>query len=220
MTQQRAPEPSVLRLSRYHCFLGELMGVRSSRRVTSRELAEELGLSEETVRHDLKYVDVEGRPGAGYEMTALYEALQSYLELSPGHPVAIVANADMARGLQVTFPAESYGLSVVAYLSERAEDVGERVGDLTIAPLADIATMAAATGASVAIVAVAPDHLEEVLDHLAAAGLGGALLLTPALRPYRPEGIEVTYFRIPCALKSLASAHPAAPATSGCCCSD
>jgi NADH/NAD ratio-sensing transcriptional regulator Rex len=218
MAQQNAPEPSMLRLSRYHCFLGELMGMRPNRRVTSRELAEELGLSEETVRHDLKYVDVAGRPGAGYDMQALHVALQDYLELLPDHPVVVVANADMARGLQITFPAEIYGLSVVAYLSERPGDVGKSVGNLTIAPLSDAAAVVS-SGASVAVVAVAPDHLEDVLDRLATAGMRGALLLTPALRPYHREGLEVTYFRIPCALKSLASARPQTAATSGCCAS-
>ena len=220
MAKQDAPEPSVLRLSRYHCFLGELMGMRSNRRVTSRELAEELGLSEETVRHDLKYVDIEGRPGAGYEMRALYDALQEYLEISPGHPIAIVANADMARGLQITFPAEHYGLKVVAYFSDRPEDVGQSVGDLKIAHLSEVAAKTEAEDVSVAVVAVAPDQLDNVLDHLAAAGLRGALLLTPALRPYQPEGLEVMYFRIPCALKSLASAHRGTPKGSSCCASE
>jgi NADH/NAD ratio-sensing transcriptional regulator Rex len=218
MASDRAPEPTVLRLSRYHCFLGELMGVRATRRVTSRELAEELGLSEETVRHDLKYVDIEGRPGAGYEMHALYEALQTYLDLTPGHPVAIVGNADIARGLLVTFPAERYGLSVAAYLSERVEDAGQQIGDLTMSELSIAEEIVRSTGVAVALVAVAPEQLETVLDSLAAAGIRGALLLTPALRTYRPEGMDVTYFRIPCALKSLASAHSGPAAAEGSCC--
>ena len=82
MASQRAPEPSVLRLSRLHCFLGELMGARRSRTVTSREIAEELGLSEETVRRDLQYIHVQGRPGSGYDLNDLQKALQEYLELS------------------------------------------------------------------------------------------------------------------------------------------
>ena len=208
MAQERAPEPSVLRLSRYHCFLGELLGMRSNRRVTSRELAEELGLSEETVRHDLKYVNVEGRPGAGYEMRALYDALQEYLELSPSHPFVMVGNADILRGLSITFPAERYGMKPVAYLSERAEDIGLPVEDTTIVALDDAESVVRQLGVSVAVVAVSPDALEGVLDSLCASGIRGALLLTPALRPYQPQGMDITYFRIPCALKSLASAHP------------
>src|ERR1035437_6339868 len=98
MTAERASEPSLQRLSRYHCLLGELMGMRSSRRVTSRELAEELGLGEETVLYDLHNVNVEGRPGAGYDMRELYDALQSYLELSDAHPFAVVGSIEMLRG--------------------------------------------------------------------------------------------------------------------------
>lgn len=56
------PEASVLRLCRYHCYLGELLRAGDVTRVTSHEMSAELGVSEETVRRDLSYVDVEGRP--------------------------------------------------------------------------------------------------------------------------------------------------------------
>jgi redox-sensing transcriptional repressor len=207
----------VLRLSRLHCFLGELMGVRSSRRVTSREIAEELGLSEETVRRDLQYVDVQGRPGSGYDLRELHSALQAYLELSEAHPILVVGNADILRGLTVTFPASQYGLHAVGYLSERQDDVGVEIDGLKIGDLADAPRIVAALGVSVAIVACQPDHAETVLDALAAAGIGGALMLTPVIRPYRPDGMDVTYFRMPCALKALASAQVAAPPTASCC---
>ena len=217
MATERASEPSVLRLSRYHCLLGELMGMRASRRVTSRELAEELGLSEETVRHDLHHVNVEGRPGAGYNMRELYEALQSYLELSEAHPFAVVGSIDMLRGLAVTFPAASFGLSVGAYFSERPEDVGEEVDGVRVHALADASSVLSGGEISVAMVASAPETAERVLDALAAAGVRGALMLTPLLRPYRPECMDVTYFRMPCALKSLAAAHPLDFAGRDCC---
>ena len=34
-------------------------------------------------------------------------------------------------------------------------------------------------------------------------------MLTPVLRPKHPEGMNVTYFRMPCALKTLAASAPA-----------
>ena len=60
---------------------------------------------------------------------------------------------------------------------------------------------------SIAIVACAPESVDDVLDRLSVAGVTGVLMLAPVLRPRYPEGMSVTYFRIPCALKSLASAH-------------
>ena len=88
--------------------------------MTSREIAGELGLSEETVRHDLKFVDIEGRPGAGYDLGQLHDALQEYLDLSTGHPFIAIGNAEMLRGLAITFPATAFGLRLVAYYSDRA----------------------------------------------------------------------------------------------------
>ena len=134
MTEQgRVPESTVLRLSRYHCFLGELQHSGSGR-ITSREIAEDLGLSEETVRHDLSYVPAKGRPGSGYDTHELYDALCECLDLSAAHPFAAIGNQDVLRGLAVTFPAEDFGLSAAVYFSERAEDAGALVGDQPVHP--------------------------------------------------------------------------------------
>lgn len=200
----------MLRLSRYHCFLGGLLGARPSRPVTSREIAEELGLSEETVRHDLRNVPIEGRPGSGFALEPLYEALQEFLELSAAHPFVIVGNADILRGLAITFPARDFGMRPVAYFSERAEDVGAEIAGVTVEALADASVRVQELGVSLALIACAPDAVDAALDVLAEAGIRGAVMLTPVLRPRHPEGMSVTYFRIPCTLKSLASSDPVA----------
>lgn len=219
---ERAPETVLLRLSRYHCLLGEIGGERPSRRVTSRELADALGLSEETVRHDVKYVGIDGRPGAGYDMEELRAALQDYLGLGPRHPFIAVGNADILRGLAITFPSADFGLRPVAYYSDRAEDVGALVGEIEVLPLDSLGTGTGAA-ASLALVACSPDAVHATLETLACAGVTGVLMLTPVLRPEHPEGMSVTYFRMPCALKTLAAnlaSSEAASTASACSCSD
>jgi redox-sensing transcriptional repressor len=199
----------MLRLSRYHCLLGELLGTATPHKVTSRQIADELGLSEETVRHDLRNVPIEGRPGSGFDLPSLHAALQEYLDLSVGHPFLAVGNVELLRGLTVTFPAAAFGMRPAAYLSDRAEDVGEEVDGLTIAPLADAGRLAAEHDVSLALVACAPGAVDGVLEALSSAGITGVLMLTPVMRPRHPEGMNVTYFRMPCALKSLAASEPA-----------
>jgi len=201
----------MLRLSRYHCFLGQMLESPSLRPVTSRAIAEELGLSEETVRHDLRYVPIEGRPGSGYDAAALYEALQEYLDLSAGHPFLAVGNADILRGLTVTFPAAGFGMRPVGYLSDRLEDAGIEVSGITISPMADAAGLVEQFDVSLALVACAPEAVDTVLESLAAAGITGVLMLTPVLSPHHPTDMNVTYFRMPCALKSLAAQEPPTP---------
>ncbi len=204
-------DTALLRLSRYHCLLGQMMSSRPTRPVTSREIAAELGLSEETVRHDLKSVKIEGRPGAGYDMNALFSALQEFLDLTASHPFVAVGNADILRGLLITFPAELFGMRPMGFFSERTNDVGQVVGDLTIEPFAALAGRVAETCVSLALVACEPQAVDGVLDALDDAGIRGVVMLTPAIRPRHPERMKVTYFRIPCALKSLASSAESTP---------
>ena len=207
----RAPESSMLRLSRYHCFLGELLREEWAGRLTSREIAEELGVAEETVRRDLSYVDVEGRPGAGYDPSELYAALQSYLGLSADYPFVAVGSAQMLMALDTIFPADEFGMQMVACFSERDGDEGAVIGGVEVRPLAELPSLDPALGASVALVACEPRSVTVALEGLHSAGIDAVLMLTPAIRPQHPEGMSVTYFRIPCSLKSLASSTPQHP---------
>jgi NADH/NAD ratio-sensing transcriptional regulator Rex len=210
----RAPQASTLRLSRYHCFVGEILRSDEPSRLTSREIADELGVSEETVRRDLSYIDVEGRPGAGYDPATLYEALETFLGLSDHYPFVAVGDRDMLQALTVIFPAAQFGLEAVGYFSARAEDVDAEVRGVRVHGLATIPTVAPALGATVALVACEPEKVSETLDLLDSAGVHAVLMLTPVLRPRHPAGMDVTYFRIPCAMKALASSAPRAG--SGC----
>lgn len=204
----RAPQASMLRLSRYHCFLGELLRSEDASRITSREMAEQLGVSEEAIRRDLAYVHVEGRPGAGYDPSPLFEALESYLGLTASYPFVAVGDCEMLRSLGVIFPAERFGLEPAAYFSARPGDAGAVVGGVTVHALADLPEVERARPAHVAVVACAPEDVQEALRLLDAAGIHAVLMLTPVLRPVHPEGMDVTYFRIPCALKALAGTAP------------
>jgi redox-sensing transcriptional repressor len=204
----RAPEASLLRLSRYHCFVGGLIRSGDAGRVTSREMAEQLGVAEETIRRDLAYVGAEGRPGAGYDPSTLYDALESYLGLSDSYPFVAVGSAAMLGSLDVIFPAEEFGLRPAGYFSERDEDAGAQIHGLTVRPLDDIRSIDPAAGISVALVACEPGSVQRTLGLLDAAGIRAVLMLTPTLRPQHPAGMEVTYFRIPCAMKALAATAP------------
>lgn len=215
-TSTSAPEASVLRLSRYHCWLGGRRATGSATVVRSREMAAALGLSEETVRRDLSYLPVAGRPGAGYDVEALFHALAEYLDLSERQPFLVVGNADVLRGLAVTFPAEHFGLQPAAYFSERASDVGVLIDGRPVGPIEEIPEAASGLGARIALVATAPEAVRATLDALDAGGVRGVVMLTPVLQPDFPDGMNVTYFRMPCALKSLVNS-PAAPSSTCCC---
>ena len=192
------------RLSLYHCYLGEVIRKGATGRVTSRQLAEELGIKEETVRRDMSFIGGVGRPGAGYDVATLFSTLTEFLGLSDEYPIAKVGTAQMLSALQVVFPAHSYGVRPVAYYSELPEDVGKVVDDITIHHVTDLPDLEPDLGVTVALVACSPGWVQMTVDLLAQAGIGGILLLTPAIRVVRPEGVNINHVRMPCDIKSLA----------------
>ncbi|MCE5204223.1 MAG: winged-helix domain-containing protein [Coriobacteriales bacterium] len=199
-----APEATLYRLSLYHCYLGELLRVGAPDRITSRQLAEELGIKEETVRRDISFVGDIGRPGAGYEPEVLYREFTDFLGLTDEYPIAMIGSARMLEALQVVFPSERYGVQPVALFSEIPEDAGTTVGGVSVQHLTDIARIDPDLGVKVALVACSPGWVQITLDLLIGAGVTGVLLLTPVIRIRKPEGMVVTQIRMPCDIKSLA----------------
>lgn len=198
------PDASAYRLSLYHCYLGEVVRTQASGRITSRQLAEELGVKEETVRRDLSFIGGVGRPGAGYEVDRLFDSLQEFLGLRAEYPILEVGTTQMLEALTVVFPASSYGVEPVAYYSELAGDVGSAINGIAVGHIDDIASLDPALDVKVALVACSPSVVEDVLESLAKAGVEGVLLLTPKVRLTKPEGMTITHVRMPCDIKSLA----------------
>lgn len=199
-----APDATLYRLSLYHCYLGELLRVGAPQRITSRQLAEELNIKEETVRRDISFVGDIGRPGAGYDPVVLYAEFTRFLGLSEEYPVVKVGTVKMLEALQVVFPSEQFGVKPVACFSELPEDSGVDIEGITVRHLTDIPRLDPALGVSIALVACSPGWVQMTLDLLAGAGVNGALLLTPIIRLRKPEGMNITQLRMPCDLKSLA----------------
>jgi redox-sensing transcriptional repressor len=218
---QPLAQAALLRLARYHCLLEEMLHAEHAAGITSREIAAQLGVTEESVRGDLSHVDIKGRPGSGYDVDELHSALTEFLGLTEESPFIVIGGRHMLEALPIVFPAEDFGLRPVAYYSERDEDAGVVINGLTVRSLEELSAAPADEGNVVALVACAPHSVDEVLDRLSAVGINGVLMLSPRIRPVHPDGMQVTYFRIPCALKSLAgssrSGQACAPNGGSCC---
>jgi redox-sensing transcriptional repressor len=212
---RNAPDATLYRLSMYHCYLGELIRVGAPGRITSRQLAAELGIKEETVRRDISFVGDIGRPGAGYDPVVLYSEFTTFLGLSEEYPIVKVGTAKMLEALQVVFPAEPYGVKPVGYFSELPEDAGTLVAGLPVQHLTDIPKIERDLDVSVALVACSASWVQITLELLASAGITGVLLLTPVIGLRLPEGMIVTQVRMPCDLKSLACRCQAPPGAVG-----
>lgn len=209
--RREAPDPSLYRLSLYHCLLGDLIRGGAPKRITSRGIADMLDIKEETVRRDISFVGEIGRPGSGYVPKKLYDALTDYLGLEGEYPIVLVGSMPVFQSAIVLVPLEKHGLNIKALFSERPEDVGIEVDGQTVRPLSDIPDVVPTTGARVGVVATSQERAQAAIDQLASAGITGILLMTSMVTVRRPKGVRITQIRIPCDVKSLACRCRPAP---------
>ena len=161
---QPVPNATAYRLSLYHCYLGELLRARPDEGITSRTIAEELDLKEETVRRDISFIGTIGRPGAGYKAADLFAAIQEFLGIKEQYPTMRVGSAEMLRALDVVFPPEAYGVFPVALYSQNPEDAGEVIDGITVQHVSAIPEIDEQLEVRVALVACSPDSAQTVLD--------------------------------------------------------
>ncbi len=205
------PDASLYRLSLYHCYLGEqIRQGAQDRLLTSRGMADDLGIMDATVRRDLSYVGGVGTTGSGYRMYELCDALAGFLGISDEYPIVRVGTAQMLGALEVVFPPDAYSVRPVAYYSELPEDAGKTLGDIEIRHIDEIPSLDPGLGVRVALVACSQPWVEPCMTNLWRVGVDGVLLLTPKVTVSRPEGMRVRHVRMPCDIKSLA-AHCAVP---------
>jgi len=192
------------RLALYHCYLGQMIAVGAPERVTSRQLAEDLGVKDETVRRDVSFVGDIGRPGAGYDPQVLFREVSAFLGLVGEYPIIMVGTLQMLSALRVVFPAESFGVKATVCFSENEADDGVQFDELTIRHISHIKDMQPGLTPDVALVACAPEVLVDVIDQFHEVGVRGVLLLTAAIHVQRPEGMTINQIRMPCDIKALA----------------
>lgn len=198
------PEATAYRLSLYHCLLGELKRSDPGSRIRSREISQRLEIKEETVRRDISFVGNVGRPGSGYDVAELLQAIQTFLGLEDQYPIIRIGSVEMLQALEVVFPPEAYGVKPVAYFSENPGEVGTEINGLMVRHVNEIADLEPELGVTVALVACSPEWVQMVVDLCGKRGLAGVLLLTPKLSVDKPEGMTITQIRMPCDIKSLA----------------
>ncbi len=201
----RPPEATLYRLALYDCHLGEtIRSGEEDRLLTSSDIAGDLGIRETTVRRDLSYVAGNGRRGIGYRLYGLHSAIQECLGLREDYPVVRIGTATMLQALEMLIPADSYGVSSVAYFSELPEEVGIVVGERQVAHVTELPNLDPDLDAQIALVACSKTWLEPVLELLLEAGITGAFVLTPKVRLAVPDGMSVRHLRMPCDMKTLA----------------
>lgn len=203
MTRTRldVPDPAVRRLSLYLRQL-ESLEQEQVATVSSRRLAESLGLTDAQVRKDLGYFGQFGRPGVGYEVPALVHALRRILGTDRISNALMVGVGNIGRAVAAYHGFRDKGFELVALFDRDERKVGKKVGRLTVQSMKDLEKVIRECEIRLAIVAVPVSAAQEVADELIAAGIRGILNFAPVqLRV--PDHVTVRHIDVAAELEQL-----------------
>jgi len=155
-----------------------LLGTERRDYVSSRQLAERLGLKSPQIRKDLSYFGAFGTRGVGYPVENTARQIREILKLNTPQRAALIGAGRLGTALAAYSGFASLGMEIAAVFDKSARKIGRRVGKLMIENVDQLATLRQ-RDIRLAILAVPPASAQETARRLVKAGVRGILNLSP-----------------------------------------
>ena len=190
------------RLSLYLRYLNELYG-KGVRTVSSKVLAEQLGVHAALIRRDLSNFGELGVRGVGYVVEDLRRELRSILGLDRQLGVAIIGAGNLGLALADYPGFRREGFRIVALFDNLRTKVGSvSRGGVAIHDIRDLEEIARREAITIAVIAVPEASAREVVQTVVEAGITAVLNFSPgALRV--PPHVKLKSVDLTVSLESL-----------------
>ena len=177
--RRQVPEACVARLSLYLRELSRLSGTRVGF-VSSRRLAEQLGLTDAQVRRDLSYFGQFGTSGRGYEVRRLHDRLTAILGVS-GRTwnVALAGIGNLGAALLAYRGFQERGFLFRVVVDSDQQKIGRTMQGIKIASSSQLAQLAREHHIHIGLIAVPIKAAQAVCDQLIAGGVKAIVNFAP-----------------------------------------
>ena len=201
--RRQIPAACVARLSLY---LRELTRLGSKRVgfVSSRRLAEQLGVTDAQVRRDLSYFGQFGTSGRGYEVRRLHDRLTSILGVS-GRTwnVALAGLGNLGSALLAYRGFQQRGFLFRVVVDSDPRKIGRTVQGITVAPASQLAQLAWEHRIHIGMIAVPVRAAPAVCNRLITGGVKAIVNFAP-VRLDVPADVRLCAVDLAVELESLA----------------
>lgn len=172
-------EGCIARLSLYVRELARLQEARTAF-VSSRRLAQQLGLTDAQVRRDLSTFGQFGTSGRGYEVRRLHEQLIGILGLAGREwRVALAGVGNLGSALLAYRGFRERGFLFRVALDADPKKVGHVVQGLTVAPAERLPELVKKARVQIGMIAVPVEAAQEVCNRFVAAGVRAIVNFAP-----------------------------------------
>ena len=173
------------RLSRYLQVLTQARKM-GKERISSQEISEYTNINATQIRRDLSAFGKFGKRGVGYRTDALLDEIRKILRTQGQHNIALAGAGRLGSAIASSPIFAEHGINIAAILEKDPEKVGQRVGNLLVSSIDDVAEICRERNIIVGVIAVPADSAQEAVDALVGAGVkivfnySEALLDTPS----------------------------------------
>ena len=177
MRYHKIPDEAVRRLPLYLrglLFLSE----QSQQRISSRDLADFLGVNPWQIRKDFSYFGDFGTPGVGYNVEKLTKEIKKILKLDTVRKVALVGVGNLGSAV-LAYPG--FGIcsfDIAAAFDNNLKKIGTKIGNVVIEDVSKISSLKKRK-INLAIIAVPRDAAQQTADALVKADVKGILNFSP-----------------------------------------
>ena len=158
------------RLSRYLQVLSQARKM-GKERISSQEIAEYTNINATQIRRDLSAFGRFGKRGVGYRTDALLEEIRKILRTQGQHNIALAGAGRLGSAIASSPIFAEHGITVAAIFESDPEKVGQRVGDMTVNSIDDVADICRERNIIVGVIAVPAESAQEAADALIGAGV-------------------------------------------------
>ena len=186
MKTLKIPEATIIRLSVYSRFLTEVdrKGIIT---ISSRDIAEGVGVSPAQVRKDLAYFGEFGTRGVGYNVSDLRQHILRILGLSVDWSVCLVGAGNLGLALSSYRGFRERGFIITSIFDSDPQKVGTKINDVEVLPIEQLEEVVKQNRTQIGIVAVPVAAAQEGADRLVKAGVQAILNFAPGVLNVPPE---------------------------------
>lgn len=183
------PEPTIRRLPWYLSYV-RMLDNQNVSYVSSTQISKELNVQSSQIAKDLSFLNIRGKTRIGYEVKSLVTELEDFLGFDKQHNAVVIGTGSLGTALIQDHGLEHYGLNIVAGFDVRGDVIGQRLGDVPIYNINQLADWQREHRVSIAILTVPVEKAQEVADLAVSSGMTALWNFTP-YRIKTPDGVAI-----------------------------
>jgi redox-sensing transcriptional repressor len=188
---KKIPEATISRLNLYLRLLKDLYRENQDTTISSRQLANELGINPHQVRKDLSYFGQFGRRGIGYKVKDLIKDITGILGLDKEWNICLCGLGNLGSALISYKGFKKEGLNVVAVFEKDPVKLKKKAGKVAIFPTEKIESIIKTKNIEIGIIAVPAEAAQEIADNLINAGIKAILNFAPVKLSVPKEKVKL-----------------------------